>query len=94
MGHVHHSAFTLMKQTSNYRIFPDSKFPLYKIRGDLGKDAFCQMSHQSLFLDEHSFFAGSFSNHLNPSIHGCVTASLGNRLFLAPHRIGSTVGLL
>ena len=66
MGHVRHSAFTLMKQTSNYRIIPDLKFPLYKIRGDLGKDAFCQMSHQSLFLDERSFFASSFSNHLNP----------------------------
>ena len=61
MGHVHHGAFTLMKQTSKYRITPN-----YKICGDLGKDASCQMSHQSLFLDERSFFAGSFSNHLNP----------------------------
>ena len=57
MGNVHHSAFTLMKKTSKYRIITDSKFPLYKTRGDLGKDVFCQMSHLSLFLDERSFFA-------------------------------------
>ena len=66
MGNVHHSAFTLMKQTTKYRINPGSKLPHYKIRGDLGKDAFRQMSHRSLFLDERSYFVGSFSNHLNP----------------------------
>ena len=51
MVHVQCASQCLYAYEANVKISHNH----YKICGDLGKDAFCQMSHRSLFLDERSF---------------------------------------